>query len=329
MEKRVTLRDKSVLVTGGAGFIGSHVVDAVVRERPKRVVVVDNLFLGREENLAEARAARGDLTFYCQNAGDLAVMRRILADNGVEVVFDLAVIPLPTSLEKPKWSVDQSVLVTTTLCQLAVDGAFQTLVHFSSSEALGSAKIVPMVEDHPLAPLTPYAAAKAASDHIVLSHCHTFGLDAAILRPFNNYGPRQNDKAYAGILPIAINKVLAGETIEIFGDGEQTRDFIFVKDTAAAAVALYGSAATRGCVTNVATGRETTVNELVRTILRLMGAEDHPVMHVAPRPADVRRHCADLTKARERLGFEPTTELAEGLRQTIDWYLAKAGQVRR
>jgi len=311
------------MVTGGAGFIGSHVVEALLDREPSQVVVVDNLFLGRRENLQDAEAQTGTLSFYEQDASELEAMRRLVGEHETEVIFDLAVIPLPTSLVKPKWSVDETIGVTTTLCELAFEGRFETLIHFSSSEAPGSAQTVPMGEDHPLVPCTPYAAAKAASDLIVQSHCRTFGLDAAILRPFNNYGPRQNDKAYAGIIPIVINRVRDGLPIEIYGDGEQTRDFVFVKDTAAAAVAMYDAPDTRGCVTNVATGKETTVNELVAHLLRALGAEDHPVVHVDPRPGDVRRHCGAVSKAVERLGFAPATDLGVGLEQTVAWYLSK------
>ena len=321
-KKQPSIRGKNVLVTGGAGFIGSHLVDALATAGVGALVVVDNLFLGRLENLRTAEGLTDRLVFRRQDAADLEAMRRIIAEHEIEVVFILAVVPLPASLEMPKWSVDQNILITTVLCELAKEDAFRTLMHFSSSEAPGSALQVPMGEDHPLAPTTPYAASKAACDHIVLSYCRTFGIDAAILRPFNNFGPRQNDKAYAGIIPIVVANVLAGRPIEIFGDGLQTRDFIFVADTAVAAIDMYESPATRACITNVASGRETSVNELVAMMLRLMGAEDHPIVHKPERPGDVRRHCGDITKARERFGFRPKVDLAEGMKLTVNWYRA-------
>jgi UDP-glucose 4-epimerase len=318
-----TVYGKSVLVTGGAGFIGSHLVDALVNAGAARVVVVDNLFLGRRKNLADALARTDALRFVEQDASDLDAMRRIVAEDEVEVVFDLAVIPLPTSLERPKWTVDTNVAITTTMCELARTGAVRTLIHFSSSEAFGTAQAVPMTEEHPVAPLTPYAASKAAGDCVVQSYVSSFGIDAAILRPFNNFGPRQNDRAYAGIIPIVINRVRAGEPVEIFGDGEQTRDFIFVRDTARAALDLYACPATRGVDVNVATGHETSVNELVAALLKVMNAEDHPVVHGAPRPGDVRRHCGGIARARELFGFKPTTSLEDGLRETVAWYLGR------
>jgi len=296
-------------------------VDALVAQDPARLVVVDDLYLGQRANLEQAEGRCAQLRFHQQDASDAEAMRQILAENQVEVVFNLAVIPLPASLSDPKGATDVNVLITTTLCELAREGCFQTLVHFSSSEAFGTARTLPMAEDHPLDPLTPYAASKAAGDHIVLSYVHTFGIDAAIVRPFNNYGPRQNDKAYAGVIPILIRGVMAGEPLEIFGDGEQTRDFLFVADTAGAAIDVYACAEARGRIVNIASGFELSVNQLVLALLRVMKAEDHPVVHGPERPADVRRHCGDISVARKLLDFQPSVDLEEGLRLTVDWYL--------
>jgi UDP-glucose 4-epimerase len=319
------IQGRRVLVTGGAGFIGSHLVDALLRREAGEVVAVDNLFLGRRENLADALAADPPAVFYEQDAADVDAMADIFQRHRTEVVFNLAVVPLPASLERPKWSVDQNVAIATTLCELGRRGLYETLIEFSSSEALGTAQRTPMDEQHPLAPTTPYAASKAATDLITLSYVRTFGLDASILRPFNNFGPRQNDRAYAGIIPIVINRVLAGAPVEVFGDGEQTRDFIYAADTAEAAIDMYECSASRGRVTNVASGAETSVNTLVRTLLELLGRPDHPVRHGPPRPGDVRRHLADVSCARALWGFSPVTPLREGLRRTVEWYLARRG----
>ena len=321
----LSLSNKNVMVTGGAGFIGSHLVDALIKEDPGNLVVVDNLFLGKKENLDQAFDHRPSLALIEQDASEYVAMKSIIREYGIEVIFNLAVIPLPTSLERPKWTVDRNISITTTLCELAREKEFKTLIHFSSSEAYGTAVSAPMSEEHILSPTTPYAASKAADDHIVLSFCETFNIDGAILRPFNNYGPRQNDQAYAGIIPIVISKVLGKEPIEIFGDGEQTRDFLAAKDTAQAAVALYQSVRTRGQVTNVASGREISVNHLVTTLLEIMKAEKHPVVHVDPRPGDVRRHCGSIEKASNLFSFNPNTNISDGLKSTVDWYLKRAG----
>lgn len=313
---------KSVLVTGGAGFIGSHSVDRIVRESPANLVVVDNLFLGKEANLAQARQAFPALKFYRQDASDYETMKHIINTEGVEVVFNLAVVPLPTSLERPRWTVDTNVAITTVACELLREGYYQTLIHFSSSEAYGSAQYVPMDEKHPLLASTPYAASKAASDHVVLSYWKTFGIDAAIVRPFNNFGPRQNEGAYAGVIPVVIRAALQGHPVTIYGDGEQTRDFIFVREVADAAVRVYEEPATRGQVINIATGQELSINRLVREILAILDA-DVPIVHDAPRAGDVRRHCGAVDLARRLIGFQPHVALNDGLIETVDWYRQK------
>jgi UDP-glucose 4-epimerase len=314
-----TLTGKRVLVTGGAGFIGSHLVDRIITDAPADLVVVDNLFLGREDNLAAARKAFPALRFVREDASDYDAMARIATDAGTEVIFSLAVIPLPTSLERPRWTIDVNVAIATVAGELIREGRAETLIHFSSSEAYGSAQYAPMDEAHPLAPCTPYAASKAAGDHVVLSYCETFGIDAAIVRPFNNYGPRQNDGAYAGIIPIVVRRALRGEGVTISGDGEQTRDFTFVRDTAEAAVRVYGEPATRARVLNVATGREVSINDLVRRILDVMESTA-PISYGPPRPGDVRRHCGDVARLRVLTGFEPGPMTEAALRETVRWY---------
>ena len=320
-----SLREKSVLITGGAGFIGSHVVDRIVKENPRRVIVVDNLFLGNEDNLGDARKHYPGLVFLKKDASVESEMESVLKQYQVDVVFNLAVIPLPTSLIKPKWSVDHNINITTTWCDLARKGCYQTLIQFSSSEAYGTAQSVPMNESHILAPLTPYAASKAADDFVVLSFVETFGIDAAIIRPFNNYGPRQNDKSYAGIIPIVVKKVIANEPVEIHGDGRQTRDYIYVTDTARAAIACYEHVESRGEITNVASGIEISINDLVGLLLEKMNADNLTVTHVDRRPGDVRRHCADITKAKRLFQFDQKVNIADGLNLTVDWYLRKRG----
>ncbi len=317
----MTLRGKNVLVTGGAGFIGSHLVDRIARENPANLVVVDNFFLGSEGNLADARRAYGNLKLFRIDASDLAAMHQLIASQKIEVAFDLAVIPLPTSLSYPAWTIETNVGIATTLCELARWGSLQTLVHCSSSEAYGTAMYTPMDESHPLLPSTPYAASKVSADHVVLSYFLTFQIDAVIVRPFNNFGPRQNPGTYAGIIPIIVNRVRRGEPVEIHGDGEQTRDFIYAPHTADAIVRIHDTAATRGKVINIATGHETSINTLVAMLLDVLGVPQYPVRHTPPRPGDVRRHCGDVRMFRELIGFEPPAISRADLAETVDWYL--------
>lgn len=316
---RQSLAGKNVLVTGGAGFIGSHLVERIAAERPSRLVVVDNLFLGKEANLEAARARFSSLKVYRQDAADFDAMAAIVASESIDVVFNLAIVPLPASLVNPRWTVDVNVALATVPSELLRLGYYQTLIHFSSSEAYGSAGYVPMDEEHPCVPSTPYAASKLAGDYVVLSYRETYGIDAAIVRPFNNYGPRQNAGAYAGILPIVIGNALRGEPVRVFGDGEQTRDFVFVRDTADAAVRIYETEASRGRIVNVASGRETTINALIHDLLSALEV-DVPVLYEAERPGDVRRHCGGIELARHLIGYEPHTSLVDGLKETVAWY---------
>lgn len=316
----MNLNARSVLVTGGAGFIGSHFVDQLVQQEPSRVVVVDNFFLGDERNLASAIALRPDVELIRLDASDLAAMQDIVTTRAIDTVFDLAVIPLPTSLEYPEWTVRTNVGIVTTFCEITRRGMVERLVHVSSSEAYGSARYVPMDEGHPHDAITPYAASKSAGDHIIESYVQTFDIDATVVRPFNNVGPRQNPGSYAGIVPIVIRRVLERRPIEIFGDGEQTRDLNYAPTTAAALVDIYGSERCRGQVLNLASGVETSVNTLVTRVLDIMERPEHPVVHVAERPGDVRRHCSDSSKLHDLLGYTPPTITDEELAVTVDWY---------
>lgn len=316
----MSLTDKSVLVTGGAGFVGSHFVDRLIHEQPSRVTVVDNFFLGSMHNLHQALQARPDIEVIRLDAADLAAMQDVVTTHDVDVVFDFAVVPLPTSLIYPSWTVATNIGIVTTFCEIARRGMIDRLVHISSSEAYGSARYSPMDEDHPHDAITPYAASKSAGDHIIRSYVTTFEIDVTVIRPFNNVGPRQNVGSYAGIIPIVVSKVLRGEPIEIFGDGEQTRDIIFAPHTADAIVQVHDSPRAHGEVLNVASGKETTMNDLVRRLLLVMDAPDHPIRHTEPRPGDVRRHIADTSKLQELVGIsiEPVSD--QSLKETVDYY---------
>lgn len=319
--QKYTLEGKSVLVTGGAGFIGSHLVDRIIVERPSKLVVIDNFFLGNESNLESAKEMLPDLQIIRLDASNLSAMQDVVSEFSTQVVFDLATIPLPTSLLYPNWTIETNVGIASTFCELARDGMIESLVHLSSSETYGSALYVPMDEKHPHNASTPYASSKSAADLIIQSYVKTFDIDATIIRPFNNFGPRQNPGSYAGIIPIVINNVSKGLPIHIFGDGEQTRDFSFVTQTADMIVRIYSENNCHKDVWNVASGIETSINSLVGKILSVMGQEQYEIVHMAGRLGDVRRHCADVTKTKSALNIMSTGITEDQIEETVRWYL--------
>lgn len=315
----IELKGKSVLVTGGAGFIGSHLVEALLAREAGAVAVVDNLFLGSMENLSGAMKS-GRVHFYREDAADLFAMDNILARHRAEAVFNLATKALLYSFDNPEGAFAVNVDIMRTLLYLQRKGAFQTLIHCSSSEAYGTAQFFPMDESHPCAPATPYAAGKAAADLMALSYAHTFGAEVAIIRPFNNYGPRQNkDRGLEAVIPLTAARLLRGERPVIYGDGLQTRDFIYVEDTVRGILLAYETPAARGQALNLASGREISIAEVIRGICQYFNYRGE-IEYREGRPADVRRHCGDIRRAREILGFEPAVSFAEGLRKTLDWY---------
>jgi UDP-glucose 4-epimerase len=313
------LEGKSVVVTGGAGFIGSHLIDALIDKKPSRLVALDNFFLGNRENLQEALKRFPQLEIVDLDATSYEALKKFLGQKKVDIVFDLATIPLPASLEKPHWSSKVICDLALNLCELCREGIFQTLIHCSSSEAYGSAQYVPMDEEHPLKTETPYAAAKAAATLLVESYYRTFKIDMAIGRPFNNFGPRQNGRDFSGIIPRLIQKIMRGETPVIFGDGKQTRDYLYASDTARGLVSLYENEESRGQSINLASGKELSVLQIVEDVSRLM-KWNQPPRFDPPRPADVRRHCAGTKKAEKLLNFRPAISWEEGIERTVRWY---------
>jgi len=313
----MNLNNKSALVTGGAGFIGSHLVDRLIQEKPSNLVVVDNFFLGKESNLEEAKRNYPGLKIYALDASNYEAMENVVKQERTQVVFNLAAVPLPASLDKPRWTYEHNNSITLCFCELARKGYFDTLIHCSSSEAYGTCQYAPMDENHPLIPTTPYGAGKAATDLLVLSYIKTFNIDASIIRPFNNYGPRQNEGNYAGVIPLTIKRILSDEAPVIYG--EQTRDYIYVTDTTDAAVEIYNCKDSRGKVVNIASGCEITINKLVGVISQYMDCAK-PFVYESERPGDVRRFIASIDLVQDLISFEPRISFEEGLKHTIEWY---------
>ncbi len=314
---RPTLRGSSVLVTGGAGFIGSHLVDRLIREGAREVVVIDNLFLGSEENLSDA--LRRGAVLYKDDAEIATSLEYIFDRHDIDIVFNAATKALNYSFVNPSNAFSTNVNVVLNLLELQRKHAFKTLCHFSTSEVYGTAVYEPMDEQHPINPTTTYAAGKAAADIAVQSYVRMFDLDAFIVRPFNNYGPRQNYKGYlAGVIPITAWKILNGMPPEIHGTGDQSRDFIYVLDTVDAIVKLFGKME-HGNSINISTDGQIAIGDVIRKIVEIMGYKGD-ILKKAGRKADVECHNASNEKIKSMIDFR-LTPFDKGLREAIDWYI--------
>ena len=315
-----SIKGKNILVTGGAGFIGSHLCDALLEKGAGKVVCLDNFFLGKMENLEDA-LTHENFVLYRDDARNFGVVEAIIEREGIEVVFNMATIALNYSFFNPFDAYMVNVSIANTLLELLKIGKYRTLIHTSSSEAYGTAQYSPMDENHPTDPTTPYAAGKAAADIMVHSFAKVLPLDIAIVRPFNNYGPRQNAEGpLAGIIPATAKRLKNGGKPVIHGDGEQTRDFIYVKDTVRGLIMAYENENSRGQIMNLGSGKDISMNHLLQEICDYMGYQGEWEHHES-RTSDVRKLCADITKARKLIGFEPEMLFEKGIRETLDWYM--------
>ncbi len=310
---------RALLVTGGAGFIGSHLVEALTHESPASIHVIDNLFLGREENLSSARSHFSAITLHRIDATDGEALHGIIREAGIDVVFNLATKALGYSFDDPLDAFHVNVQIIGHLLEALRLGEIKRLVHFSSSEAYGSALETPMSEAHPLLPHTPYAAGKAAADLMVRVYQKTFGTRVLTLRPFNNYGPRQNPGVYAGLIPLTISRIIRGEYPLIQGSGDQTRDFLFVRDTVRISVGLAKRDDLLGHVLNLGSGTEVSVKQVVEKICKVSGYRG-PIRQAPPRAGDLLRQCADTRLLRDIEGAIALCPMEEGLAETWQWY---------
>jgi UDP-glucose 4-epimerase len=311
------------LVTGGAGFIGAGLVERLLAEG-EEVDVIDDLSSGSLSNLGPARAmADGRLSFHrldIRHPGlaDLVAQRR------PEVVFHLAAQPdVRVSVENPALDAEINVLGSLHLCQAAVAAGTRKIVFAGSGGTLyGLPDVLPVGETHSRHPISPYGVAKKAVGDYLHYYREIHGLDYTILALANVYGPRQDPHGEAGVVAIFAGKFLAGETPTIFGDGNQTRDFVFVDDVVDAfARARHGGS---GLLANVGTGTETTVNDLFATMARLTGSTDPPV-YAPARPGELDRSALDPTLVGQELGWKPHHTLEQGLDRTLAWFKNREG----
>jgi nucleoside-diphosphate-sugar epimerase len=306
---------RTALVTGGAGFIGGHLVDRLVQDG-WRVRVLDDFSSGSEANLA---ASRPDVELLRGDVCDTALVARAVA--GANVVFHQAAIPsVPRSVADPELTNRVNVDGTLALLQAARCAGVRRFVFAASCAAYGNDPALPKREDMTPAPESPYALQKLAAEGYCTLFAKLYGFETVALRYFNVYGPRQNPQSeYAAVLPRFITACLAGRAPTIYGDGEQTRDFVFVGDVVEANLLAAESPKAMGAVVNVAGGRRISLNELLGAIQQVAGTQLTP-QHGAARSGDVRHSLASLAQAEALLGFRPRTPLLDGLAVTIDSY---------
>lgn len=305
-----------VLVTGGAGFIGSHIAAAFAASGA-RVRVIDDLSTGHIENLEEIGGA---VDFVKASLTDEAATRRALED--VELVFHEAAIPsVPRSVDNPQETHYACVDATFSLLLAAREKGVRRVVYAASSSAYGDQPTMPKKEEMRPEPLSPYAVAKLVGEYYCQVFTRTYSLETVCLRYFNVFGPRQDPSSqYSGVISRFISSLLSGSRPAIYGDGEQSRDFTYIANVVEANRRAAETTKGVGRIINIANGERTTLNELLDVLKKITGRTDVAPEYKEPRAGDVRHSLADITRAREMLGYEPQVGLEEGLRNTIEWW---------
>jgi len=304
------------LVTGGAGFIGSHIASALA-SAGARVRVIDDLSTGYRENLEEIK---GDLDFVQGSLADQVSLEKAIKD--VELVFHEAAIPsVPRSVENPRRTHIATVESTFSLLLAARENKVRRLVYAASSSAYGDQPTLPKVETMLPDPLSPYAVAKLVGEHYCQVFTRVYGLETLSLRYFNVFGPRQDPSStYSGVVSRFISDLLRGKRPTIYGDGEQSRDFTYIDNVVDANLKAAQTTKGIGQVLNIANGERITLNQLLNELKSLTGRTEVVADYQEPRAGDVKHSLADITRARELLGFEPRVDLRSGLQFTIDWW---------
>ena len=308
--------DNHYVVTGGAGFIGSAIVRALLHEGAQRVLVIDNLLTGRESNLAEVRSSIDFQRADIRNYGEIAPLIR-----GAAVVFHEAAIPsVPRSIDDPVPSHEVNINGTFNVLRAAREGGAGRVVYAASSSAYGDTEVLPKVETMNPRPKSPYALQKLVGEHYCSVFTNVYCIETVALRYFNVYGPRQDPSSpYSGVLSLFMKAVLERRAPTIFGDGEQSRDFTFVEDVAALNLKAARAPNASGKLYNGGNGGRITLNQAWALLQKFEGVEIPPKFG-PPRPGDVRHSQADTTLAVRDLGHAPQYSFEEGMRRTLEWY---------
>lgn len=306
------------LITGGCGFIGSHIAERLVREGHD-VRILDNFATGSRRNIA---AIEDRIALIEGDVRDTGTVRRAVA--GVEVVLHQAALgSVPRSLADPTTTNAVNVTGTLNLLVAAKEAKVRRVVYASSSSVYGESQEFPQKEDHPTRPISPYAVSKLAGENYTVAFAKSYGMETVVLRYFNVFGPRQDPSSiYAAVIPRFISALREGKPLTIHGDGEQSRDFTYVENVVDANLLAARVQGISGEVFNIACGTSTTVNALAQMLCKIMRKEPRMV-YTPPRPGDLRRSCASIIKAQRVLNYVPTVGLEEGLRRTVQYFMAE------
>jgi nucleoside-diphosphate-sugar epimerase len=305
-----------VLVAGGAGFIGSHLVDALI-EADMEVVVIDNLSTGKMEYLRQHRQNK-KFCFVKGDVRDFKLVEKVVED--VNAVFNLAaIVSVPRSIENPLLVNEVNLGGTLNLLKASLDNGVKRFIQSSSASVYGNTEELPIHEGVMPKPISPYAVAELAAEEYARVFFRVYGLETVCLRYFNVYGPRQTYSLYSGAITIFLNQLLRNQAPTIFGDGEQTRDFVFVQDVVSANMLGLVHKGAPGEVFNISSGSRISINKLVKMLQEIMNKTTLKPSYEAPRPGDIRHSCANIEKAKSILGYSPRFYLLEGLEELVKW----------
>jgi nucleoside-diphosphate-sugar epimerase len=316
----LTQQNSRILVAGGAGFIGSHIVDKLIKADAE-VTVLDNLYTGRIENIKRYKQNR-NFRFVKGDVRNFKLVEKLVKN--VDAVFNLAaVVSVPRSVENPLLANDVNVKGTLNLLKACSDSNVRRFIQSSSASIYGDTETLPVREDCAAQPISPYAVSELAAENYAKVFYKVYELETVCLRYFNVYGPRQTYSPYSGAITIFLNQLLHNQSPTILGDGEQTRDFVYVEDVVSANMLGLLEKKAVGEVFNISTGEATTLNKLVQMLQEIMGKTSLKPIYNKPRPGDIQHSYASIEKARRILGYEPMFPLEKGLKKLVESTMAK------